>query len=104
MTTQFLAAFVGGPMKGDQVFAVHSVVERPLRTSWIEADKVERDMAFAPSLSPKLWRKGWLYKTEVVFNHRIGEERYFGFWTPRDGSKPPRRVDGKSSTDIAWLK
>jgi hypothetical protein len=94
----------GGPMQGDEVFAVHSVVERPLRLSWIQPDKVERDMAFAPPLSPKLWKKGWLYKTEVVFNHRIGEERYFGFWTPRDGSRAPRRTDGKPTTDIAWLR
>ena len=83
-----------GPIQGDDVFNVRSAVEARGALSTIPPDPVERDMAWPPSLSTKLWRTGWMYKTEVVLNHRIGRERYWAFWTSRDGSPVPHRRDG----------
>lgn len=94
---------VDGPFLGDDVFNVHSAVDARAAFSTIPPDPVERDMAWPPSLSTKLWHPGWLYKTDAVLNHRIGVERYWGFWTSRDGSKTPRRADGKPNTVLVTL-
>jgi 4-amino-4-deoxy-L-arabinose transferase-like glycosyltransferase len=92
-----------GPIQGDDVFNVHSNMEARGAFSTIPPDPVERDMAWPPSLSTKLWRTGWMYKTEVVLNHRIGREKYWAFWTSRDGSPVPRRRDGAPNTALVTL-
>jgi len=58
-------------------------------------------MAWPPPVPTKLWRAGFLYKTETVLNHRIGRERYWGYWAPRDGAPAPHRVDGEAETTLA---
>jgi hypothetical protein len=69
--------------------------------SLIDPDPTDREMAFSPTISTKLWRPGFLYVTRVVQNHRIGQERYSGAWLSRDGAVPPRRVDGHADTTLA---
>ena len=90
-------------MPGDDIFVVRSTVEAKGALSTIPPDPVERDMAWAPSLSTKLWRPGWMYKTEAVLNHRIGRERYWGYWASRDASPAPRRTDDQPSTVLVTL-
>jgi hypothetical protein len=94
---------VDGSIPGDDVFVVRSTVEAKAALSTIPPDPVEREMAWPPSLSTKLWRTGWMYKTEAVLNHRIGHERYWAYWASRDGSSVPRRSDGKPNTVLATL-
>jgi hypothetical protein len=89
-----------GPAAGDLTFTVHSAVEKRSPTSLIPPDPVERDMAYPPSIPTKLWRPGFLYTVPVVLRHRVGQERYFGWFTSRDGSPAPRRPDGKMQTDL----
>ena len=79
----------GGPTPGDTTFAIHSIVDRPARASFIPADPTERDMAYPPPISTKLWKKGYIYRIEAELNHRIGYERYFGFFVSRDGQPAP---------------
>ncbi len=90
----------GGPTSGDTTFAIHSVVERPARFSFIAADPTERDMAYPPWLSTKLWKRGYLYRIEAELNHRIGLERYVGFFVSRDGQPAPAAKHG-SRVDLA---
>jgi hypothetical protein len=70
----------GGPTTSDTTFHVRSAIIRKLRWSLIPASPVERDMAFPPPLSTKLWKKDFIYVFECVLNHRIGVERYTGNW------------------------
>jgi hypothetical protein len=88
---------------GDASFNVRSTVEARAPLSLIPPDEVDREMAWPPSLPTKLWRPGFLYKTETVLNHRIGRERYWAYWTSRDGSSAPRRLDGQDQTTLVVL-
>jgi hypothetical protein len=93
----------GEALSSDAAFNVRSTVEARASFSLIPPDEVDREMAFPPSLSTKLWRPGFIYKTEAVLNHRIGRERYSGYWASRDGSPAPRRLDGQPLTTLAVL-
>ena len=88
-----------GPMS-EAAFNVRSRVEEREPFSLLAPDPTDREMAFPPSMATKLWKPGFLYVTQVVENHRIGRERYWGVWQPRDGSPPPRRLDGQPETTL----
>jgi hypothetical protein len=88
-----------GPM-GDAAFNVRSTVEKQARFSLIPPDPTDREMALGPLLPSKLWRVGMIYETHAVLNHRIGVERYWGYWAPRDAVPGPRRVDGQPETTL----
>ncbi len=91
-----------GPM-GDASFNVRSTMERQGRFSVIPPDPTDREMARGPVLPSKLWRKGMIYETFAVMNHRIGVERYWGYWANRDPTPPPRRADGKVETTLVTV-
>lgn len=79
----------GEPLPADATFEVISTVVRNEPLSLVPADRTPRRMAWPPSLNTGLWRRGFLYKVDVVLNHRIGRERYVGFWvSPRRGRAP----------------
>jgi hypothetical protein len=93
-----------GPTAGRAAFTVRSLVEAPERLSLIPADSTERDMGvLPPRISTKLWRPGFLYKIDVVLNHRIGRERYWGYWASQDGAPAPARIDGKAPVVLTTL-
>jgi len=94
----------GDPSLGDASFNVRSKVEARESFSLIPPDPTDREMAFPPMLPTKLWRPRLLYKTEVVLNHRIGRERYWGYWRSRDGSRPPSRLDGQPQTTLVVVE
>lgn len=86
-----------GPM-GDASYNVRSTIEKKGRFSLIPPDHADREMARGPVLPTKLWKTGMIYSTFAVLNHRIGVERYYGYWSPRDASPLPHRADGASET------
>jgi hypothetical protein len=92
------------PPPGDLQFNVTSTIIAKARYSLIPVPKVDRAMAFPPSLPTKLWKVGYLYKTVTVLNHRIGRERYVGAWASRDGAATPRRLDHKGDTTLVVLE
>jgi hypothetical protein len=93
-----------GPTAGRAAFTVRSVVEAPASFSLIPANKTERDMGvLPPEISTKIWRSGFLYRIEIVLNHRIGRERYWGYWVPLDGAPAPRRIDGLAATVLTTV-
>lgn len=77
----------GGPTLTDTHFQIRSHIVRPARFSLIPANETDREMAWPPPLSTKLWKKGFIYKLDCVMNHRIGLERYVGVW----GGGPAKR-------------
>ena len=89
---------------GDVQWNVSSSIIAQGEHSLIPVDKTDRAMAFPPSLPTKLWRTGYIYKTTVVLNHRIGVERYVGGWASRDGASPPQRIDHKPDTTLVTLE
>jgi hypothetical protein len=88
---------------GDESFNVRSTVEARAPVSLIPPDKFDREMAWPHPLPTKLWRAGFLYKTETVLNHRIGRERYWGSWVSRDTTLASQRIDGQAQTTLARL-
>ncbi|HSQ67052.1 MAG TPA: glycosyltransferase family 39 protein [Polyangiaceae bacterium] len=79
----------GGPTATDTTFQIRSHIVRRARLSLIPIDETDREMAWPPILSTKLWKKGFIYKFECNMNHRIGVEQYLGTWA----SGPARRGD-----------
>ncbi len=93
-----------GPMAGRATFTMRSAVEASAPFSLIPADSTERDMGvLPPPISTKLWRAGFLYRIEAPLNHRIGRERYWGYWTSLDGSPAPNRIDGAGPIVVATV-
>ena len=93
----------GDASLGDASFDVRSTMEERDPFSLIRPDPTDREMAYPPRLPTKLWRRGFLYMTDAVLNHRIGRERYWAQWYSRDRSPPPRRADGQSQTTLVTL-
>jgi hypothetical protein len=93
----------GAPLQGDATFNVNAVVEARSRWSLIPPDGNAREMAWPPSLPTGLWRKGFLYNTEVVLNHLIGRERYSGYWAARYGARAPQRIGGPAILPLVVL-
>jgi hypothetical protein len=93
----------GAPLLGDSAFYVTAAVEARSRWSLIPPDGNAREMAWPSSLPTGLWRKGFIYKTEVVLNHLIGRERYSGYWAARYGAHAPQRVGGPALMQLLVL-
>lgn len=93
-----------GPTKVDSVFRVRSTVEARGWTSVIPADTTDREMAHPFRLPTSLWRGGFIYELDVVLNHRIGRERYWGTWSTRAAGPAPRRLDGRMETTLTVLR
>jgi 4-amino-4-deoxy-L-arabinose transferase-like glycosyltransferase len=91
------------PQQGDSSFNVTAVVEARSRLSLLPPNASGREMAWPPSMPTGLWRSGQIYKTEVVLNHLIGQERYSGYWAPRSGAHAPHRIGGPVSIPLAVL-
>jgi hypothetical protein len=91
------------PFSGDAFFHVKATMEARAPLSLIPMDTMEREVAWQPTLPTSLWRRGYLYKTDAVANHRIGRERYWGYWMPTDAASAPRRPDGRLQTNLAVL-
>jgi hypothetical protein len=92
-----------GPM-GDAAFMVRSTIEKKGSFSLIPPDRADREMARGPVMPSKLWRPGMIYETHAVLNHRIGVERYWGYWAPRDAFLPaPHRVDGQPESTLVTV-
>ena len=94
----FLAA---GPVARDATFEVTSTVVARLPTSLVPVDPTVRSHAFAPSLSTKLWRPGFLYRMSAELKHRIGEERYTGAFSAR---APIPTTSGARQIELAVLR
>jgi hypothetical protein len=93
-----------GPTAGRAAFTVRSLVEAPEPLSLIPAGSTERDMGvLPPPISTKLWRAGFMYEIDVVLNHRIGRERYWGYWASQDGAPAPNRVDRTTPVVLTTL-
>jgi len=87
----------------DASFDVRSQIVARGALSSIPPDPTDRPMAWPPSLPTRLWRPGWIYKTEAVLNHRIGRERYSGAWRAMSAGPVPRRADGAGDTTLVIL-
>jgi Dolichyl-phosphate-mannose-protein mannosyltransferase len=85
--------------KNDAMFRVRSANDKSARFSLIPPDTTDREMAFGPRIPTKLWRPGFFYKIDVVLNHRIGVERYWGAWS----AGGPARLDGRPDTTLAII-
>jgi hypothetical protein len=81
--------FVAGKFDVDGAFKVHAKVTRPPRLSTLPADPADLELASGPMWPTTLWRKGHIYRFEVVYRKRPGTEVLTGSWNPG-----PRRTDG----------
>jgi hypothetical protein len=80
----------------DGEFHVRSKVVRPPPLWPSVTDYYEKEVAPKEALRPVLWKPGFLYAQRFVVLHRVGEERYRGFFTTGDGRLPPRPTTGEN--------
>jgi hypothetical protein len=81
--------FLAGHFDTDSQFKVHAKVLAPPRFSTLPADPADLEIAGPPIWPTTLWRKGHIYRFEVVYRKRPGTEVFTGSWSPG-----PRRTDG----------
>jgi hypothetical protein len=74
----------------DGEFHVRSKIGRPPRLWASATDFHEKEVAPKDALRPPLWKAGFLYSQRFVVVHRIGEEKYRGFFTSNDATPAPR--------------
>jgi 4-amino-4-deoxy-L-arabinose transferase-like glycosyltransferase len=87
----------------EAAFNVRTRMEKQGAFSLIPPDPTDREMAQGPLLPTRLWKQGMIYETHADLTHRIGVERYMGYWMPREGLQAPRRADGEPHTTLAVL-
>jgi 4-amino-4-deoxy-L-arabinose transferase-like glycosyltransferase len=80
--------FVAGKFDADSHFKVHAKVLRPPRLSTLPADPADLELASGPIWPTTLWRKGHIYRFDVVYRKRPGTEVLTATWSPG-----PKRVD-----------
>ena len=80
--------FVAGKFDTDSGFKVHAKVVRPPRLSTLPADPADLELTNGPIWPTTMWRKGHIYRFEVVYRKRPGTEVLSGAWSPG-----PRRAD-----------
>jgi hypothetical protein len=81
--------FVAGKFDVDGHFKVHAKVVRPPRLSTLPADPADLELASGPIWPTTLWRKGHIYRFEIIYRKRPGTEVLTATWNPG-----PRRTDG----------
>lgn len=77
-----------GPLDEGVELRVTSRVVEPLPFTTTMADPTERDLSFPFSLSPRRWRRGWLYEHAVRLLPRPGTEVFEASFT---GPRAPTR-------------
>ena len=85
--------FVAGKFDGDASFKVHAKVARPPRFSTLPADPADLELASGPMWPTSLWRKGHVYRFEIIYRKRPGTEVLTGAWSPA-----PHRADNPRSS------
>jgi hypothetical protein len=80
--------FVAGKFDGDASFKVHAKVARPPRLSTLPADPADLELASGPTWPTSLWRKGHIYRFEIIYRKRPGTEVLTAAWSPG-----PHRAD-----------
>jgi hypothetical protein len=80
--------FVAGKFDVDGHFKVHAKVLRPPRLSSLPADPADLELASGPIWPTTLWRKGHIYRFEIIYRKRPGTEVLTAAWSPG-----PRRTD-----------
>ena len=80
--------FVAGKFDVDGHFKVHAKVLRPPRLSTLPADPADLELASGPIWPTTLWRKGHIYRFEIIYRKRPGTEVLTAAWSPG-----PRRTD-----------
>ena len=89
----------GGPTGSDTKLTIRSDIVAKAKLSLIPPSPVECDLAYPPSLSTKLWQRGFVYKFVAPLHHRIGKERYWAAW-----AGGPRRLRGDPKIDLAYVE
>jgi hypothetical protein len=93
-----------GPTDGDALYGVRARMEGRNPWSFIPPDTLDRSVGSHMSISPRLWRKGFLYRATVTLYHRIGVEVFAGGFYSRDGSLVPNAVVPDGGVDLATYR
>jgi len=90
--------FVAGKFEADSHFKVHAKVLRPPRFSTLPADPADLEIASGPIWPTTLWRKGAIYRFEIVYRKRPGTESLTATWSPG-----PKRTDAQAALELLRL-
>jgi hypothetical protein len=92
-----------GPAPSELQFQIDSAVEAKRRFSFVPADTKRRPVGEPFVLSPRLWRKGFIYSVKSEIRQRPGSERLDGFFDAPAGREAPRPATGAKSVLLGVL-
>lgn len=81
-----------GPSDNDFEFAVASVVVKRKTLSLVRADERIKTLGVPFLVSPRFWRQGFIYSEKFSLFDRPGRERYWGYMTALQGSRPAHPI------------
>ncbi len=79
----------GGPLDNEYEFAVTSVVSEGKALSLVEPDDRWKQSGVPFGISPRAWRKGYLYAEHCDIRRRAGQEKYWGQFGLYKAATPP---------------
>jgi len=85
LTLYFLAS---GAADLEYQFLMESVLEDKQRLSLVPMDEKVQELGRTFAMSPKLWKKGFIYADRNEIRHRPGREQFFGFFDIHEGHAP----------------
>lgn len=94
----------GGPLEGDVQLAVRSRVVARAWLSTTMADPLEREVGIPLGLSPRRWKRGFLYADFVPIRKRAGTESFSASFVARSRANPPKRVGGERAVEVLRLE
>lgn len=93
-----------GAIAADLAFDVNSTIEAAPRASWVPADDRTKSYGEPFAMSPKLWRKGFIYVDRLDVRRRLGHEHFVGLFARVGLGAPPRPVNGAAQVDLMTLQ
>lgn len=92
-----------GPTAVDNQFDVFSVVDARRFLSLVPPDERTKSFGTPFVIAPRLWRKGYIYRSRVEIRHRPGHETFFG-WLGSPAATPPASVDETNDVPLLELR
>ncbi len=96
----------GGPLDNEYMFVVTSTVLSPRLFSLVEADEKRKQAGLPFWISPRLWKRGYLYAEHCDIRQRPGRERFmgeFGLWKAAAPRTAPRPTAGPPQVPLLLL-
>jgi hypothetical protein len=95
-----------GPLADEYLFEVASVIDARRPLSLVPPDDKAKKYGVPFAISPRFWRKDFIYPDTIDIRHRPGRERFAGFFDvqARAPSAPPRPLGNREEVPLMTIE